>query len=156
MKTKLHELVKNQTQLEYATRAGLSMHAQMQHVFYGPDGWVGNENIILRIKNNPELCELFGLLSQTEVPIAGTINGKFISRRIDRLYVNNDTKTVVVLDYKTDVDKKIYYKKYVEQLNEYCALLKQIYRRFNIAAKILWLNDFTLENIPITDIIQSC
>lgn len=156
MKTKLYELVNNQTRSKYATGTGLGVHAQMQHVFYGPSGWVGDEYIVSHIKNNSELCELFGTLSRTEVPIAGTVNGKFISRRIDRLYVNKDTKTVVVLDYKTDKDKKIFYEKYIEQLNEYCALLKQIYRHFKVQAKILWLNDFTLENIPTTDIIEPC
>ena len=156
MTNKLYKLVKDRMRSEYATGTGRGVHAQMQRVFCRPNGWVGDKDIVSRVKTNPELCELFGPLSQTEVPIAGTVKGKFISRRIDRLYVNIDTKTVVVLDYKTDIDKNIYYEKYVEQLNEYRELLKQIYRHFDVQCKILWLHDFRLENVPIHDIIQSC
>lgn len=147
MTNKLKDLIEKYERQEYATGAGRAIHAQMQHVFYTDKGWVGNQDIINRVSAIPELMEFMGVLSKTEVPIAGTINGKFISRRIDRLYVNNDTKKVVVLDYKTDVDKKSFFEKYREQLKEYYELLKQIYNGFDIRCKILWLNDFTLENI---------
>ena len=108
MMNKITDLVNENLRTEYATTNGRNVHAQMQRVFYTPNGWVGNENIINRLSNITELKEFMGPLSRTEVPIAGTINGKFISRRIDRLYVNNDAKKVVVLDYKTDIDKKIF------------------------------------------------
>lgn len=147
MTNKLKDLIEKYEKQEYATGAGRAMHAQMQHVFYTVDGWVGNPDIINRISSVPELMEFMGEFSKTEVPIAGTVNGKFISRRIDRLYVNNNTKKVVILDYKTDTDKKLFYKKYYEQLKEYYQLLKQIYNGFDIQCKILWLSDFTLENI---------
>ena len=103
--------------------------------------------MIKQISTNPELIEIMGPLSKTEVPIAGFINGKFISRRIDRLYINHDAKKIVVLDYKTDTDKNLFKQKYNEQLNEYRQLLKQIYNNYSVTTKILWLNDFTLENI---------
>jgi len=156
MTNKLHELVDKHTHAKYATDTGRGVHTKMQHVFYTPNGWVGDTNIISHIKDNSELRELLGPLSKTEVPIAGIINGKFISRRIDRLYVNNTTKNIVVLDYKTDINKKVFFEKYVVQLNEYYALLKQIYRSFNIDCKILWLNDFTLENVQTSGIIRPC
>ncbi|MBO4700801.1 MAG: hypothetical protein J5620_03590 [Alphaproteobacteria bacterium] len=147
MTNKIQDLINAKSRQEYATTAGRAMHTQMQHIFYTGHGWVGNANITKRISGISELMEYMGVLSRTEVPIAGTVNGKFISRRIDRLYVNNDTKKVVVLDYKTDADKNLFYKKYCEQLTEYYELLKQIYKGFNIECKILWLGDFTLENI---------
>lgn len=153
MTCNLHDLINEQAHSNCATNAGRDAHAKLRHVFFTPAGWVGDKTIVSQIQNISELCELFGPLSKTEVPIAGTINGKFISRRIDRLYVNNDTKTVVVLDYKTDINKKLYYEKYVEQLNEYRALLKYIYQHFDIQCKILWLNDFALENIPTKGIM---
>ena len=53
----------------------------------------------------------------------------------------------MVLDYKTDTNRNLYREKYRVQLMEYYKLLKQIYPDFNIVCKILWLNDFTLENI---------
>ena len=156
MINKLQELTERCVREKYATGVGRSMHAQMQYVFYTSDGWVGDADILSQIKDNPELRDLMGKCSKTEVPLAGYIGNKFISRRIDRLYVNNDTKTVVVLDYKTDKDKRLFYRKYVEQLNEYRELLKQIYRHFDIQCKILWLSDFTLENLPVKDIIDPC
>lgn len=147
MTNKISDLINKISRSEYATATGRSMHVQMQSVFYGVDGWVGDKNIINSISQIPELKEIMGPLSRTEVPLAGIVNGKFISRRIDRLYVNNDTKKVVVLDYKTDVDKNLLSEKYREQLTEYYELLKQIYNGFDIQCKILWLNDFTLENV---------
>lgn len=147
MTNKISDLINKISRSEYATATGRSMHAQMQSVFYVGDGWVGDKNIINSISQIPELKEIMGPLSRTEVPLAGIVNGKFISRRIDRLYVNNDTKKVVVLDYKTDVDKNLFSEKYREQLTEYYELLKQIYNGFDIQCKILWLNDFTLENV---------
>ena len=130
MTNKISDLINKISRSEYATATGRSMHAQMQGVFYGVEGWVGDKNIINSISQIPELKEIMGPLSRTEVPLAGIVNGKFISRRIDRLYVNNYTKKVVVLDYKTDVDKKLFSEKYREQLTEYYELLKQIYNGF--------------------------
>ena len=147
MTNKLSDLINLKSHQEYATSAGRMAHAQMQHIFYTDNGWVGDIDIINRVSGAPELMEFMGQLSRVEVPIAGTVNGKFISRRIDRLYVNNETKKVVVLDYKTDINKNQFYKKYCEQLREYYELLKQIYNDYKIECKILWLNDFTLENI---------
>lgn len=147
MTNKLEQILSAKTHQEHATATGRAVHAKMSHVFYAQNGWVGDKDIIKKLSDVSDMCELFGPLSRTEVPIAGYINGKFISRRIDRLYINHDTKSIVVLDYKTDLDKKLFYKKYIEQLTEYCALLTQIYHGYHIECKILWLNDFTLENI---------
>ena len=147
MTNKISDLISKNSHAEYATRAGQKMHAQMQRVFYTTHGWIGELNIVNRVSRIPELMEFMGPLSRAEVPVAGTVNGKFISRRIDRLYVNYDTKKVVILDYKTDIDKNLFFEKYCEQLKEYYELLKQIYNGFDIQCKILWLNDFTLENI---------
>lgn len=153
MKNKINELIEKQMRSQYATNQGRDMHRKMQNVFFNSGVWTGDDNIVLHIKNIPGLCEWLGPLSRTEIPVAGMVENKFISRRIDRLYVNNDDKTVVVLDYKTDIDKNFFHEKYIEQLTEYYALLKQIYKNFDIQCKILWLNDFTLENVQIKDII---
>lgn len=147
MTNKLEQILSAKTHQEHATATGRAVHAKMSHVFYTPNGWTGDLDIVKKLSSISDLCELFGHLSRTEVPIAGYVNGKFISRRIDRLYINHDTKSIVVLDYKTDLDKKLFYKKYIEQLTEYRALLTQIYHGYHIECKILWLNDFTLENI---------
>lgn len=147
MTNKVSDLINKISHSEYATATGRNMHAQMQRMFYTNDGWMGAPDIINHISNIPGLMEFMGPLSRTEVPVAGTINGKFISRRIDRLYINYDAKKIVILDYKTDIDKNLFFEKYREQLKEYYELLKQIYNDFDIQCKILWLNDFTLENV---------
>lgn len=148
MTNKLNELLSQKETQRMAMNVGTAIHSHLGRVFFNPDGTaVGDADLVVRIAKIPELVELMGHNSKAEVPIAGVVNGRFISRRIDRLYVNNATKTVVILDYKSDTDKKMFYKKYREQLNEYRELLKQIYRHFNISCKILWTNDFTLENL---------
>ncbi|MCR4917574.1 MAG: hypothetical protein K5912_01360 [Alphaproteobacteria bacterium] len=147
MTNKLQSALDNFNRQKYATDSGTLMHTKLQSVFFLPTGATGDQDIIKSLSKIPELCEYMGDKSKTEVPIAGIINGLFISRRIDRLYVNRNTKTVVVIDYKTDTNHTMFFKKYTEQLTEYKALLKQIYPDFLIQCKILWTSDFTLENI---------
>lgn len=144
---RLNKIMDDIESKEFATEHGKNIHARMSKICFRNVGFVGADDIVTNIKNNPELCEFMGALSHAEVPLAGYINGVFLSRRIDRLYINKNTKKIVVLDYKTDINRNLYREKYRVQLMEYYKLLKQIYPDFNIVCKILWLNDFTLENI---------
>ena len=66
---------------------------------------------------------------------------------IDRLVINDDKKEVSILDYKTDVDKSTFHDKYVAQIKEYVTLLYGIYPEYKIHAYLLWLNDFSLEEV---------
>lgn len=148
MTNKLNDILLAHDRQQMAMNAGTSMHARLCRVFCDETGaWHGDADIVSRIQSVSELVELMGPLSKPEVPIAGYIDGRFVSRRVDRLYVNPDTKTVVILDFKTDINKQLYYAKYVEQLNEYRTLLKQMFRSFSVQCKILWTNDFALENL---------
>ncbi|MCL2339277.1 MAG: hypothetical protein FWC51_05000 [Proteobacteria bacterium] len=56
----------------------------------------GNPDLIEKIIKNPEIARFFtaapGVKIRTEVPIAGTIDGRFVSRRIDRMIIY-DTPT---------------------------------------------------------------
>ncbi|MBO5662679.1 MAG: hypothetical protein J6S12_02350, partial [Alphaproteobacteria bacterium] len=106
MKT-LHDILKRHEQANFATDAGTQMHKKLQWVMIDKDGTSGDPDLIARISAKPELLPFFCASAKTEVPIAGTIKGRFISRRIDRLVVNASDKTVSVLDYKTDTDKTI-------------------------------------------------
>lgn len=144
---KLNKIIHDIESAEFATATGTDMHARMSKIKFQNGDFVGDKEIVSKIKTNAELCEIMGPLSRAEVPLAGYIDGVFLSRRVDRLYVNKDTKAAVVLDYKTDIDRKKYYEKYRVQLMEYYKLLKEIFPDFNIKCKILWLNDFTLENV---------
>ena len=148
MTNKLQELIQSSNQQNFATAAGRDVHRQMQKIFFDANGNANfNNNLVDKIKSIPELVKIMGPMSKTEVPIAGVVNGRFISRRIDRLYINQNTKTIIILDYKTDIDKNVFREKYIDKLTEYRELLKQIYNGFSVSCKIFWTNDFTLENV---------
>lgn len=132
---------------KHATQVGTSMHAKMQKVIIDNDLCVGDTDIVNIIKIRPDLVAFFCKSAQTEVPIAGVIRGQFISRRIDRLLINHDTKTIDFIDYKTDTDKNTFVEKYKYQLKEYAELLKSAYQNYKINGYILWLHDWELDKI---------
>ena len=144
---RLKKLMRDIELEDFAKAKGVEIHSLLAHIVFCNGDFIGDEKIISRIKENRELREIMGPLSRPEVSLAGYVNNTFLSRRIDRLYVNLDTKTVMVVDYKTDADKGLYYEKYRVQLSEYSELLKQVYPGFVVRCKILWLSDFTLENV---------
>ncbi len=147
MTTKLHEFIKTQDTEKFATRNGFATHAKLQFVRITPHP-IGDAELIEKIMaGGPELQSFFGENSGAEVPIAGIVDGRFISRRIDRLVVDDATKTVRILDYKTDIDPQKYRPKYIAQLREYQKLLAQIYADYKISCYILWLHDWHLERL---------
>jgi ATP-dependent exoDNAse (exonuclease V) beta subunit len=93
------------------------------------------------------LLPFFTSNAKTEVPIAGVLRGVFVSRRIDRLLVNNDNKTIDFIDYKTDTDKNAFIEQYRHQLKEYAELLHSAYPDYKINGYILWLNDWSINKI---------
>ena len=147
--TTLNNILNNITQQQISTDVGTKIHAILQHVTIDDKHTIGNIDYINKIKQTPNLEKFFSAKSQTELPIAGTINGKFISRRIDRIVINHDTKTIDILDYKTDVTHDKYFNKYKTQINEYILLLQQIFPNYMINGYILWTHDFLLEKLPI-------
>lgn len=146
MKT-LHDILNQCERTRFATDAGTKMHKRLQRVTIEADKTSGDPDLVARISAKSELLPFFCLAAKTEVPIAGTIKGRFVSRRIDRLLVNTLDKTVSVLDYKTDINKTINRDKYIAQVHEYVALLQAVYPDYKIAGYILWTHDFLLEKI---------
>ena len=133
---------------EFATKTGTKIHSVLQHLVV--DDTVSNRDtseIIKEILNRPYLKPFFKQQARTEVPIAGFINGHFVSRRIDRLLINQETETIDFIDYKTDTDKTIFIDKSKHQLNEYRELLKSAYPNYKINGYILWLTDWQLQVI---------
>lgn len=143
----LSDLISNRKSQKFAIEQGLAMHAKMQHIVIDGDNEAGDPVLIEKIKSKPELIQYFNRASRVEVPIAGRIKDKFISRRIDRLIINDDSKSIVFIDYKTDLDKNALREKYIVQMREYAYLLRDIYPNYSVSGLILWLNDFTLEKI---------
>jgi ATP-dependent exoDNAse (exonuclease V) beta subunit len=143
----LSEFLAGRRKQKLATDAGSSMHSKMQKIVI--DGGVekGDKDLIDKIKSHPKLLPYFTKNARTEVPIAGKIDEKVISRRIDRMLVSHTDKSVVFIDYKTDANKNIFRGKHMKQMSEYSQLLKNVYPDYSIRGLILWLHDFTIEEI---------
>ena len=147
--TTLNDILSAHDRTNFATSRGTQTHARLQNIVIDGANTHGDFELIQQIKSRPELLPFFTLTAGTEVPIAGTINNRFISRRIDRLVIDDTNKTIQILDYKTDTDRTAFHDKYVIQLREYARLLHAIYPDYNITAHILWIHDFSLENVPV-------
>ena len=132
---------------KYAIANGKQMHEKLRLIRVLSDCVKVDSELKKRIESIDGLPVFFTENAQTEVPVAGIINGHFISRRIDRLLVDDNNKIVRIMDYKTDVDKELRRDKYIAQLGEYEKLLKQIYPKYKIEKYILWLHDWALEKI---------
>lgn len=147
--TTLNDILSAHDRTNFATSRGTQTHARLQNIVIDGANTRGDFELIQQIKSRPELLPFFTSTAGTEVPIAGTINNRFISRRIDRLVIDDTTKTIKILDYKTDANRAIFCDKYMIQLREYAHLLRAIYPGYKISAYILWTHDFSLEKVPV-------
>ena len=148
MTQSLTKFLQNVERIKYATQQGTKTHALLQQVVIDDVvGVSGNPDIVATIQQRQDLLPYFAANARTEVPIAGVINGIFISRRIDRIVIDTSTKTIKFLDYKTDTDKQIFHDKYKNQVMEYAQLLRSAYPDYKIFGFVLWLQDWELEKI---------
>ena len=132
---------------KHATDTGTGMHATMQKIVIDGDTVHGDANIVNIIRNRADLLPFFVKDAQTEVAIAGYVHGFFVSRRIDRLLINHNTKTIDFIDYKTDTNKDAFIEQYKYQLKEYAELLSSAYPNYKINGYILWLHDWGLDKV---------
>ena len=139
----LRELLREYDNKKNATDAGSAMHKKMRFVNIKDT----ESDVVKQIKSHPELSMFFTSDAQTEVPIAANINGKFVSRRIDRLVIDDKNKVIHVMDYKTDVDKVAFHSNYVAQVREYMSIMGKIYPKYKVHGYILWLHDWSLEKL---------
>lgn len=147
MTEKLSDFIKQKTKQKFATDAGILMHNKLQFIVIDNDLEQGDKGLIQKIKEKSELLKFFKSDAKTEVPIAGIINNNFISRRIDRMIIDNTKKIVTFVDYKTDIDTETLRDKYTNQLNEYKQLLSDVYPGHNIDGYILWTQNWDAEKI---------
>ncbi len=147
MATNLRELMKDKLNREFATDAGRTTHVKLQRVFIDGATVSGDANIIAQIKTHPELVPFFAPCSLVEVPIVAYISGRLVSRRIDRMIIDEAHKTVRILDYKTDIAPNTFYDKYVAQVREYMQILRMIYPGFSVRGFILWTHNWHMEEI---------
>ena len=143
MAEKLRDILTKYDKDQYAINTGTEMHKKMRFV-----NMLDNEDeVVIQIKSHPELAMFFTPDAKTEVPIAAKIKDKFVSRRIDRMVIDDDNKIIHILDYKTDVDKNTFHANYVAQVKEYVDIIKKIYPKYTVCGYILWLHDWTLEKL---------
>ena len=148
MTQSLSSFLQDAERKRYATQQGTEIHTLLQKVVLDDmSGNQGDSNIVYEIQQHPELKPYFTSVAKTEVPIAGIINGVFISRRIDRLVIDDTTKTITFLDYKTDTDMNVFRDKYKKQLTEYAQLLRSAYPKYKITGFILWTQNWQLEQM---------
>ena len=148
MAQNLNDFLQATMSKQYATESGTKMHLLLQGIVIDTiNGNRGDDELVSVISNKPELKQFFVLDAKTEVPIAGIIHGVFVSRRIDRLLINDKDKTVVFMDYKTDLNKTEFYDKYKKQLLEYAELLHSAYPKYKTNGFILWTHDWQLEQV---------
>lgn len=146
MSNKIRSILSDIEKQKFATSTGKQIHTLLQY-YSESDTKKSDNELCKKISTNKELDRFFCADSKAEVPVAGYINGRFVSRRIDRLSTDHDNKTVYILDYKTDSDKNAFHDKYVAQIKEYKTLLHDIYPKYKIRGFILWLHDVVLEEI---------
>ncbi len=147
MANNLTELLDEYDAIKYATDSGNEMHKKLAFVRTLSDCGKVDCELENHVKSCDGLSVFFVENARTEVPVAGIINGEFVSRRIDRLVIDDLNKIVRILDYKTDIDKRARRDKYVAQLTEYEKLMHQIYPEYQIETCILWLHDWVLEKL---------
>ncbi len=147
MAEKLNKILEKRKNMRDAVTHGTAVHNKLQFVFIDGADMRGDAELCEKIIANPDLHPFFTSQSQTEVPLAGFVGAKFISRRIDRMLINHNTKTIDVLDYKTDSDKSKFRNEYKAKMAEYISLLTQIHPGYSVRGYLLWLHDWTLEQI---------
>jgi len=147
MSDTLREFLSEYDNTQFATKRGTEMHNKIRAVHMENGELCGDDEIIENIKKHPEIMQFFGENSRAEVPVAAEIKSNFISRRIDRLIIDDEKRSVYIIDYKTDTDKDAFRQKYVAQVQEYMAIIKKIYPKYNVSGHILWLHDWTLESV---------
>ena len=93
--TTLNKILADKSSVKHATDNGTKMHKMLQCVVIDDGTEIGNNNLISQIKKHPGLIHFFNKSAKTEVPIAGTINGRFVSRRIDRLCIDDNKNNLL-------------------------------------------------------------
>ena len=140
MNKTMAEFLSEKSREKIATGRGTDIHRQLQFLKLEDDN-----DIAKKIKSDPELSIFWGQGSRAEAPIAGTINGKFYSKRIDRLAFGPDN-TILFLDYKTDTNRARR-EDYEKTINIYASLLRTAYPNKKVSGFILWLNNWDLEKV---------
>jgi ATP-dependent helicase/nuclease subunit A len=123
--------------------------------------YLKNEGISLEIAQEMALSaqkvidtypDLFGPLSQGEVPVMGYLGGALLSGQIDRIVIEGNT--VLIIDFKTHGVVPASFsevpKTYFRQMELYRTALSQIYPDKSITCALLWTDIPRLDVLPLS------
>jgi ATP-dependent helicase/nuclease subunit A len=106
------------------------------------------QKIISALKNTEIKNIITSPNSVNEITISSRDNKQF---RIDKLIVDDNKKTILIVDYKTDSDAEdtsqenfIAYKK---QLKNYKKMIADIYKKYEVKTAILWTANFSISTL---------
>ncbi len=102
-----------------------------------------------RVLASPELGFVFAPGSRAEVPLSGQVGKDLITGRIDRLHIAADR--LVIADYKTGAPPPDGRppRAYAQQLQQYTAVLRQIYPGRAVEAYLVWTRSAAIMAVPV-------
>ena len=144
----IHALLQFLPNLDIAQRHDAMLRFMTKHY---PDASAKNVEALWQeinsVLSHPDYAPLFGEHSRAEVPITGKMiksSGKMhiISGQIDRLVVLDESRRILVVDYKTNRpaprDPSQIPVEYRNQLHAYKTLLRDIYPDYDVRCYLLW------------------
>jgi ATP-dependent helicase/nuclease subunit A len=98
-------------------------------------------NKAIKVINHDEFKHIFADNSFCERDIAGILNGIAVTKRIDKMVINEDE--IIIIDYKSGAETD----KYREQMLEYKLLIEQIYPDKKVSCFLLWIDSLKLTEV---------
>ncbi|WP_353276340.1 UvrD-helicase domain-containing protein [Wolbachia endosymbiont (group B) of Villa cingulata] len=95
---------------------------------------------------NEKYDYLFDLEGKSEIPLSGTIDGKPVLVRLDRLCITEDK--AIIIDYKSHHNVSISSSNEItKQMLIYKTLVQEVYPDKQVECVIIWMEDLTLQSL---------
>ncbi|UIP92947.1 UvrD-helicase domain-containing protein [Wolbachia endosymbiont of Anopheles demeilloni] len=95
---------------------------------------------------NEKYDYLFDLEGKSEIPLSGTIDGKPVLVRLDRLCITEDK--AIIIDYKSHHNVSISSSNEIKkQMLIYKTLVQEVYPDKQVECLVIWMEDLTLQSL---------
>ncbi|WP_264683318.1 MULTISPECIES: UvrD-helicase domain-containing protein [unclassified Wolbachia] len=95
---------------------------------------------------NEKYDYLFDLEGKSEIPLSGTIDGKPVLVRLDRLCITEDK--AIIIDYKSHHNVSISSSNEIKkQMLIYKTLVQEVYPDKQVECVVIWMEDLTLQSL---------
>ncbi|TNK94472.1 DNA helicase UvrD [Wolbachia endosymbiont of Leptopilina clavipes] len=95
---------------------------------------------------NEKYDYLFNLEGKSEIPLSGTIDGKPVLVRLDRLCITEDK--AIIIDYKSHHNVSISSSNEIKkQMLIYKTLVQEVYPDKQVECVVIWMEDLTLQSL---------